>query len=283
MHPDAEGWRCATCRRVFPRRDAYVDFVAPLPPHMREKVETDFSDQHYALADEPYWAPLVAVTHEYSARYAELFAQLMGPPRRCLDIGRSLVADGRLKPHLRPFERRLSAYCVLDPDARQLACQDSRIFMARGIGEALPFADASFEIVLFHSALDHCVDYAKALDECGRVLVPGGMLSIVLNNNGSWAKRLARKEAERRRAKAAEHHNVFFSATGMVDELRGRGYAIVQLRGLRYLLLPASALNRLHRALGPRRLTQLMRVVDRLGAAVAPRLGGDFHLLARKG
>ncbi len=206
----------------------------------------------------------------------------MPPPRRCLDIGRSLVEHGHIKPHLSAYERCLSVYCVLDPDPGQLECRDPRIFMARGIGEALPFADASFEIVLIHATLDHFVDYARALDECRRVLVAGGILSIVMNNDGSWAKRLARKEARRRRIEASKHHNVFLTATRMVEELRERGYSIVHFRGLRYLLLPASILNRINRAIGSRALASVMRLSNRVGAALAPRLGGDFHLLARK-
>jgi SAM-dependent methyltransferase len=172
---------------------------------------------------------------------------------------------------------------VLDPDPRQLSCRDGRIVMARGIGEALPFADASFEIVLVHSTLDHCIDASRTLDECGRVLVPGGILSIVLNNDRSWAKRLAPGEARRRRLQASRHHNVFVSGTGMVREVRRRGYSVEYFRGGRYLLLPPSLLKGATRAMGTRAMTRTMRLCDRVGDALAPRLGGDFYLLARKG
>lgn len=283
LHSDAEGWRCEACARFFPRVGDHVNFLDALPPDWRDKVETDFSEHHYALPDEPYWKALVAVTQEYSTRLAGILADLTVSPRRCLDIGRSLVADGRIKPHLLAYERSLSVYCVLDPDPGQLECRDDRIFVARSVGEVLPFADASFEIVLIHASLDHCFDYSRALDECERVLVPGGVLSIGLNNDGSWVKRLLKQQARRRRVQASQHHNVFFSATRMLKELRGRGYSIVHFRGLRYLLLPASVLNGMHRTVGPGPLANLMRLADRVGNALAPRLGGDFHVLARKG
>ena len=281
LRSHVEDWYCEACARSFPRVGDYVDFLDALPPDSANKVETDFCE-HYQLPCEPYWESLNTVTKEYSTRLAGMLANGTAPPRRCLDIGRSLVAEGRIKPHLLAYERSLSVYCVIDPDPGQLQCHDDRIFMARGVGEALPFADASFEIVLIHSSLDHFFDYSQGLDECNRVLVPGGILSIGLNNDGSWAKRLMKQEARTRRAIASQHHNVFFSGTGMLKELRRRGYSVVHFRGLRFLLLPAFVLNRIHRLLGASAMANLMRFVDRVGNVLAPRLGGDFHVLAVK-
>lgn len=44
--------------------------------------------------------------------------------------------------------------------------------------EALPFADASFDIVLCAFVLGYCEDLPQALGELVRVLVPGGLLLI---------------------------------------------------------------------------------------------------------
>ncbi len=44
----------------------------------------------------------------------------------------------------------------------------------------LPFEDASFELVLDFSTIDHIPDYKKALDEYHRVLAPRGILSVVV-------------------------------------------------------------------------------------------------------
>ncbi|MGH1354042.1 MAG: class I SAM-dependent methyltransferase [Thalassovita sp.] len=50
-----------------------------------------------------------------------------------------------------------------------------------GISEALPFADASFDGVVFCRSLDHVLDTASALREAMRVLRPGGTLCVVMD------------------------------------------------------------------------------------------------------
>lgn len=53
-------------------------------------------------------------------------------------------------------------------------------------GEAIPFADASFDIVYSSNVLEHVGNPGAVLDEALRVLKPGGLLLIVVPNYGSW-------------------------------------------------------------------------------------------------
>jgi len=48
-------------------------------------------------------------------------------------------------------------------------------------GERLPFADASFDIVLCDNVVDHAEDPRRILEEIARVLAPGGMLYFEVN------------------------------------------------------------------------------------------------------
>jgi SAM-dependent methyltransferase len=59
--------------------------------------------------------------------------------------------------------------------------------------EALSFADASFDMVLFIDAVEHVKDAEQALRECARVLKPGGRLLLTSANSDSLNQIIARK------------------------------------------------------------------------------------------
>ncbi|HEU4657935.1 MAG TPA: methyltransferase domain-containing protein [Capillimicrobium sp.] len=61
----------------------------------------------------------------------------------------------------------------------------------RALAEHLPFADASFDVVLFAGTLDHFVDPASALAEAVRVLRPGGTISVYLGHKREGAPKPA--------------------------------------------------------------------------------------------
>lgn len=48
-----------------------------------------------------------------------------------------------------------------------------------GVGEALPYPDAMFDIVVLDNVLEHVQDRERTLDEIRRVLRPGGILYLV--------------------------------------------------------------------------------------------------------
>jgi ubiquinone/menaquinone biosynthesis C-methylase UbiE len=53
------------------------------------------------------------------------------------------------------------------------------ITLAAGVAEALPFPDASFDLVILDNVLEHVTDREGTLREIGRVLRPGGLLYMV--------------------------------------------------------------------------------------------------------
>ncbi len=86
---------------------------------------------------------------------------------RVLDVG---CDDPVLGAGLLPKSAR---YVGLDPFCGRLSP-----FRVVGFGEYLPFADASFDCVLFNTSLDHILDWRRAIDEAYRVLAPGGILYV---------------------------------------------------------------------------------------------------------
>jgi len=71
-----------------------------------------------------------------------------------------------------------------DPAALNLArrLHGHGITFQQGFAEELPFDDSSFDCVVSVSCFEHFRDAQKALDECYRVLKPGGRLAISVDS-----------------------------------------------------------------------------------------------------
>jgi SAM-dependent methyltransferase len=84
-------------------------------------------------------------------------------------------------------------YIALEPDlgwldapwadlADRFACLASPPCFVRGIGEYMPFTDASFDAALGFWSLNHAVDPPAVIAEAARILRPGGLLLLVLED-----------------------------------------------------------------------------------------------------
>jgi SAM-dependent methyltransferase len=102
-------------------------------------------------------APLVA----WLKAEAEDAHRRHGDPYRVLDIG---CGDKPYEPFFRPYA---SEYVGVDNVERP------EVDLVGSI-EALPVADASFDVVLCTQVLEHCDDPAAAVRELRRVVAPGG-------------------------------------------------------------------------------------------------------------
>lgn len=114
-------------------------------------------------------------------KHLEVLSELAAPQgRRLLDVG---CGDGTL---LRALMRRGARAGVgLEPSAAQLERARSGppldgLAFQQGQGEALPFAAASFDLVIFFNSLHHLPLSAleRALAEAARVLDRGGLLYV---------------------------------------------------------------------------------------------------------
>jgi ubiquinone/menaquinone biosynthesis C-methylase UbiE len=59
-------------------------------------------------------------------------------------------------------------------------------------GEALPFADASFDVVYGHGVIQYTADAPRLIRECHRVLTPGGEAIFMVYNRVSWLNALSK-------------------------------------------------------------------------------------------
>jgi SAM-dependent methyltransferase len=106
----------------------------------------------------------------------------------------------------RVLARSVKRVLAVEPDERMAAVMAARspgVTVVRGIGEALPLADASVDAVLVSSAW-HWLDQERAVPELGRVLRDGGRLGVLrtsVDQEIGWLRELrARNIADRERS-----------------------------------------------------------------------------------
>jgi methionine biosynthesis protein MetW len=111
---------------------------------------------------------------------------LMVRGRKALDVG---CGDGA-RYGARVRESGVEIHGV---DISEVAVEAAR---ARGVdarvaslGEPLPFADASFDVVICLEVLEHLVDPAAVVHEINRVLKPGGLALLSVPNTAFWTTR----------------------------------------------------------------------------------------------
>jgi SAM-dependent methyltransferase len=122
--------------------------------------------------------------------FEALTQQHLGPEARVLDLGCGRGGVMEL------FWREVGRAVGLDPDLRSL--REHRAGFARvcGLGQALPFAAGSFDLLIALWVFEHLAEPARVLAEARRVLAPGGHLlfltpnarhPLIVANRFSWA------------------------------------------------------------------------------------------------
>jgi ubiquinone/menaquinone biosynthesis C-methylase UbiE len=97
--------------------------------------------------------------------------------KRILDIGCGVGAFVR---RLREFSPQV---CGTDIDAERVKEGSHQLpHLGLAVGEHLPFADETFDVILLHEVLEHVTDDLATLREARRVLAPGGKIVIFCPN-----------------------------------------------------------------------------------------------------
>jgi 2-polyprenyl-6-hydroxyphenyl methylase / 3-demethylubiquinone-9 3-methyltransferase len=153
--------------------------IARTIPYLREGPGGSSAPAAASVFDDfPWWDEGDVLTYITPARFAYI-RSVSGPlrGRRILDLccGGGLLAE--------PLAREGARVAGIDisENALRIACRHAmegelEIGYVRSPAESLPFADASFDLVVAFDALEHVDDLPGTVEEISRVLRPGGRL-----------------------------------------------------------------------------------------------------------
>ena len=126
----------------------------------------------------------------HEAHYIEAMRQRSAHVRVKLERVRAIRADAHVLEvgsgaHGLVFYFGTTRGVGVDPLADEYAtlfpAWQQRVRTIVAAGECLPFADASFDVVLCDNVVDHAEDPARIAHELARVLAPGGLLYFTVN------------------------------------------------------------------------------------------------------
>jgi len=118
--------------------------------------------------------------------WQKVFAAELGYLLQRLTPGDEILSVGCGPAHI---ESGLAAHGFmvvgLDVSREALACAPDSVRAVTASAEEMPFADASFDVVIYIASLQFVENYRTALERTARVLKPGGRLIAMLLNPAS--------------------------------------------------------------------------------------------------
>jgi SAM-dependent methyltransferase len=232
-------------------------------PQMKGLAETgDFSLMAGAM-EAGYTATVAETLFREVA--TQLSSRLSGP----VDIMELGGGDGSLFGRFAAVAR---SYINVEPGEVGLdVAVDERYCRIRCSAEDIPLPSFSVDGVVSVASLDHVPNVECALREIERLLRPGGVFVLVLNNRGSWWKRLLWNTpyGRRRAARIAREHFFQWSLADATREVN------------RFLRVEI-AYTRTHLPFVPYLWRIALPVSNVIGQSLAPRLGANTILVATK-
>jgi ubiquinone/menaquinone biosynthesis C-methylase UbiE len=171
----------------------------------------------------------------------------------------------------------LASYVGVEPSLKELGmfARKPGRSLVRGVGERLGcLKDRSRNFVLLNSVLDHCFDWRAAWEHVVRILAPGGLLVVSMENS---AKLPVRVKQMLGREVVHEGHLSFWSIPE-IERLLGEGFEVRERRTVGYLFGFHALTARFPLPLPL--LRSANAVADAAGGVLAPQGGHIFFLSA---
>ncbi len=241
--------------------------------YLKEQLRYDHADH----APPPGTLVVHQMAHDLITRCVQHYAA--DHPVHMLDVG---CGWGDFSEQLDPY---LKSYIGIDPslsELRQFKHRPNR-FLVYGVAEYADFIkDNACNFVLLCSVLDHCYDWRRAFSQCLRILSPGGLIVVCMENSYKLPVKVRKWLG---RPVVHEGHLSYWSADeierllnphGQVLEKRTFGYLFGLHALTKIIPLPLSCLRVANQA-----ANQVFRLLDPKGGQVlfvSAIRGGDLSV-----
>jgi SAM-dependent methyltransferase len=245
----------------------------PLSTVQQEYLRSQLRYDHHDDPPPPNTLAVHQIQHELIFRAVQNYAQRHEV--HMLDIG---CGWGDFSNELDPF---IKTYVGIEPSPIELGRFHRRPNrdLVCGVGEYMNFLkDDSRNFILLNSVLDHCYNWRETYANCLRVLAPGGLLVISMENSQKLIVQLRHRLG---REHVHEGHLEFF---GMDDtkKLLHPDFEILDERTIGFLFGMHAVTKKIPLPVAPLRL--LNRAVNGFFRIVGPKGGHIFFIAAiRKG
>ncbi len=172
---------------------------------------------------------------QHQEMHRAFFADIPFPPQsRVLEIGCGTGVQARALAAL----PQVAVVVGIDPGvtllttAREFAADLPNVTFEEADGRSLPFADASFDVVVIHTTLAHVPHPEQVLAEAFRVLPRGGVLAVFDTDYPSWSIALSEHDLLQSALAALGASGVlnFWLLRQLPGLVRGCGFGATALR-----------------------------------------------------
>jgi ubiquinone/menaquinone biosynthesis C-methylase UbiE len=227
--------------------------------------------------------------HLYRDRMRRIDGLLDGTEGELLDAG---CGTGRMLRFLQ--ERRAGQFALTGLDrsesaigvAHGVVAADPPARLCIGRVEEMPFAAASFDVVLAMGVLEYVTAVEKVLAEVARVMRRGGLAIVTMQNPASpyrwWDAKIWSRAHRRRGGQGASPIVRRLTESDLLDALSAAGLEPVSVAGYNFnLALPPFDARFPSLSLALQRRVE--RVAERIGEERLRRLAADYIVAARHG
>ena len=167
--------------------------------------------RQYDLLEVGYWKHLHRVRVAWIVDRVRREWRASGGTFRILDVG---CGDGVITKRLRTSfpDVAIQAVDLDEIRLRRATAYCPNVTFCQGDVRALPFRDATFQVVLCHHVVEHINDDVQVLTECKRVLSPTGLFILGIPQEDGLIGRFVRRIHWRLYARS-EHVNFYTIAT----------------------------------------------------------------------